>query len=665
MDKFYTLIKRTSTTPRWVILVLDILICIFSISYANVLRFNFDLSAISQNHFFLQVLSITLINALFFRLFHTYEGIIRISGVNEGLRCITAVFYSFFLLSVCNIICSTFGWPNLVPTSILIIYFFTASFLIFGYRTIIKNLYRQSIKHQASMENVLIVGGAAHATLLKRAMEQVSNYKYNVVGFIEENERMWGRKIDNIKIYSFNQIKNTSSLNVKLLFLADENIRLDLKNSIVDYCLAQNIPVKVIPPVQNWIQGQLNIRQIADIKIEDLLNRPAIHLATNHVQAFIKEKVVLITGAAGSIGSEIARQVAAVNPTMLILCDQTETALYELDYELEKNFGKRSNTKIYIGDVRDKKAMRHLFKSYQPQVVFHAAAYKHVPMMEKHPAEAIRNNVLGTKVLADLAEEYGTERFVFISTDKAINPTNVMGASKRIAEMYVEGLQNRQRKLLINAAGRVSETNGIRNTTKFIITRFGNVLGSNGSVIPRFKEQINRGGPVTVTHPDIIRYFMTIPEACSLVLEAGTMGKGGEVFLFDMGEPVKILDLANKMIRLSGLIPGRDVQIEFTGLRPGEKLYEELLNKQEEVIPTHHKKIMIANARGQEYETVSTSVSYLIELAIENKDIEVVRQMKYIVPEYKSKNSAYEELDKEVTLTESMLNNYIVKEGLN
>jgi FlaA1/EpsC-like NDP-sugar epimerase len=405
----------------------------------------------------------------------------------------------------------------------------------------------------------------------------------------------------------------------------------------------------VVPPVQKWVDGHLQISQLKNIRIEDLLNRPSIKLAPELVEEYLTGKRILITGAAGSIGSEIVKQLAGIDVEQLILCDSRETGLYELQHQLQQLIGKKENMIVRICNVRHMEIMEHLFKTYKPQIVFHAAAYKHVPLMEMHPCEAIMNNVLGTRVVADLAVKYGVDRFVFISTDKAINPTNVMGASKRIAEMYVGELQNSQRQPGELDLGSFEVKNEDvfykKGVTKFITTRFGNVLGSNGSVIPRFQEQIDKGGPVTVTHPEITRYFMTIPEACSLVLEAGTMGKGGEIFVFDMGEPVKIVNLASKMIKLAGLIPGKDIQIDYIGLRPGEKLYEELLNSNEEVIPTHNKKIMISRVSNAGVNNIANSIDDLIGLALQNKNTAVVRQMKVIVREFKSKNSDYEKLD--------------------
>jgi len=648
MREVFRFLGKNKVAPRWMIFCLDIIICNLSLIYANYLRFNFSIERLTTTTVAQQVAILSLVNAFFFLIFKTYEGIIRFSGLKESLRTATAIFYSFFLISVINIGCRIIGKDDLVPMSILIIYFFTASFLVFGYRFLVKNLYTQSFKNDTTT-NVAIFGGELDGSVLKRTIEQAGKNNFHVMAFVDDEEKYIGKSIDGVKIYSFEQFKPLfASFEVKMLFLAKQDFDLKLKNEIVDFCLLNNIRVKNLPPVNEWIHGQLNINEIKEVKIEDLLNRPTIKLGNAHVSAYLKSRRVLITGAAGSIGSELARQVAAIYPEALILCDQNESGLFELEYNLGEAYGSQLKLEEYIGDVRDKKGMRQLFATYQPDVVFHAAAYKHVPLMEKHPSEAIRNNVLGTMVLADLAEEFHVERFLLVSTDKAINPTNVMGASKRIAEMYVQALQHRTLPFYVDVTGNIDEKPNPRinrRRTKFITTRFGNVLGSNGSVIPRFKDQISKGGPITVTHPDIIRYFMTIPEACNLVLEAATMGNGGEVFLFDMGAPVRILDLAYKMIRLAGLIPDKDIHIEFTGLRPGEKLFEELLNKAEEVVPTHNKKILIAKVLEQEYEVISDAVNKLIVTAVANKDIEVVKAMKQIVPEYKSKNSVYESFD--------------------
>ena len=651
VNSIYRLIKNKPTVPRWMIFILDLGICAFSLFYAYMLRFNLGFNTVHVQDFIIPILIVTGLNIIFFRLFRTYEGIIRLSSSQEGLRCVTAVFFAFSVLMISIAVSGIFKLPYLVPSSVLIIYFFIASFLIFAYRIWVKELYNRSLKSKFTAENVLIFGRTKSGALLKRAIESIAGRQYNVAGFIEENENLWGKSIDNTKIYSFEQAKAfAEKCKIQYLFLASDDIDVKMKNEVVDYCLTKNISVKVIPAVQKWVDGQLHTKQIKNLKIEDLLNRPSINLAPENTQQFLTGKRILITGAAGSIGSGIVKQLAGIKVEMLILCDNRETGLYELQYQLQQITGGNDNVVICISDIRAKEVMQNLFETYKPQVVFHAAAYKHVPLMEMHPCEAIKNNVLGTRIVADLSVIYGVERFVFISTDKAINPTNVMGASKRIAEMYVGELQINQQHIQRSPLGNYDarEEKDIfsrRGNTKFITTRFGNVLGSNGSVIPRFQTQIDKGGPVTVTHPDIIRYFMTISEACSLVLEAGTMGNGGEIFIFDMGEPVKITDLANKMIKLAGLIPGKDIGIEFTGLRPGEKLYEELLNKNEEVIPTHHKKIMISKVNKQDAWTIISNVDYLIELAEKNKNLQVVKQMKLIVAEYKSKNSAYEKLD--------------------
>jgi len=405
---------------------------------------------------------------------------------------------------------------------------------------------------------------------------------------------------------------------------------------VIETCLEHNVKVLTIPPVNKWINGELNIKQIKNVKIEDLLGRDAIELDNALVNQELRNKVILVTGAAGSIGSEISRQLMTLQPDLLIMVDQAETPLYELEYEF-KNDLKYDNIKhavFVVGDIRNENTMREIFKKYKPNKVFHAAAYKHVPLMEANPAEALKNNVLGTRNLADLSVEFGVNKFVMVSTDKAVNPTNVMGASKRIAEIYVQSLN----KHLKNKSH--------QNHTRFITTRFGNVLGSNGSVIPLFKKQIENGGPITITHKDITRYFMTIPEACQLVLEAGAMGKGGEIFIFDMGEPVRIVDLAKKMVKLSGLELEKDIHITYSGLRPGEKIFEELLNDSENTMATHHPKIMIAKVREYAYEEVNDKINDLIITAhTNNHDEDVVRHMKQLVPEFLSNNSVFSVLD--------------------
>lgn len=643
MKQLRKFLLRNRIAPKWAVFGLDICIACFAIIYANYLRFNFDFSLIKTVDLVDDLIIVVITNSTLFYIFKTYHGIIRFSGFQEAFRSVAAIFYSFFIMLMLNIGLSVAKMQQFTPISVLFIYFFICSFLLFGYRLLVKHLYNISINHEDNT-HVVIYGAGQNGSVLKKTIEQTSNNRYKIVAFIDGDENLVGKTIDTVKIFPFNQIKHVfKTWQVKTLFFAKQDFDLDEKNKIVDFCLENNVKVMNIPPMREWIQGQLSVNQLKEVKIEELLGRKQISLKNEHVINHLRDKKVLITGAAGSIGSELARQIASVYPTSLIICDQTETGLYELEYELQQKFSLGNALKVYLGDVKDESSMNTLFLNCMPEVVFHAAAYKHVPMMENHPSEAIRNNVLGTKVLADFCELYGVDKMVLVSTDKAINPTNVMGASKRIAEIYCQGLQNRD-DIPVWDNGIVQMT-GSKKRTKFITTRFGNVLGSNGSVIPRFQEQIANGGPVTVTHPDIIRFFMTIPEACSLVLEAGTMGNGGEVFLFDMGEPIRILDLAKKMIRLAGLTPGKDIELKFTGLRPGEKLFEELLNKEEEVIPTHNKKILIAKVIEYDFERISEGIEILIKLAKENKDEEVVKQMKRLVPEFISNNSIYESID--------------------
>jgi FlaA1/EpsC-like NDP-sugar epimerase len=631
--------------PKWAIFLLDLFISVIAIIVAYLLRFNFDFNIVSPIALSQNFVLVLLINGTLFYVFKTAQGIIRFSGFQEALRSISAIFYSFFVMLFINVVLYVAGVQQITPISVLFIYFFIASFSVYGYRILVKHLYNYSV-HVNEAQYVVVYGAEANGTILKRTIEQASNNHYKIVAFIDETTNLIGKSIDGIRIYSFNEMKAVfDEFKITTLFFAKQDFEFEEKNRVVDFCLNKGVKVMNIPPMKEWIQGHLNINQLKEVKIEELLGRPPINLYNEHVIEHLRDKRVLITGACGSIGSELARQLSIVYPTSLIICDQTETGLYELEYELQQKHKLGNALKVYLGDVKDAHAMHGLFEKFQPQVVFHAAAYKHVPMMEKYPSEAIRNNVLGTKTLADLSEIFGVEKFLFVSTDKAINPTNIMGASKRIAEIYCQSLQTRTSVPVWDNG--IVHMEGTRKRTKFITTRFGNVLGSNGSVIPRFKEQIANGGPVTVTHPDIIRYFMTIPEACSLVLEAMTMGSGGEIFLFDMGEPIRILDLAKKMIRLTGLEPGKDIELKFTGLRPGEKLFEELLNKEEEVIPTHNKKILIAKVIEYEFEKITSSIENLIQLALSNQDEEVVRQMKRIVPEYISNNSIYESIDEQ------------------
>lgn len=640
----YYLIKN-QIAPKWSIFIFDtaIVFCSAILSLLIIRQLNvygfFTEKTVNQS------LLIVITNVLFFYLFKTYEGIIRFSGVAEAIRVIGALFLSFAALLILSAFSQVLGGPKLVPGSVLSFNFLISSFLMVGYRLIVKGIYRKTMERESS-ERVILYGSGAYGSKLKYTLEHASNFKYKVIAFIDDDITYIGKAIDNVRIFTFNQLKEIiHTWDISMLVFAKDGITAEVKNDIVDFCHEHDIEVRNLPAIDEWIRGTGKLSQLEQIKIEDLLGRQQISLANDNVMAMLANKRVLITGAAGSIGSEICRQVARLNPSLLLLCDQNESGLFELEYHIRTEIPVCENPMIYIGDVRDEVAMNALFERFRPDIVYHAAAYKHVPMMEAHASEAVRNNVLGSKILADLSVEYGVEKFLLVSTDKAINPTNVMGATKRVAEIYVQALGNREKKVVHNLNPQVDLQRQHKGATKFITTRFGNVLGSNGSVIPRFKEQISKGGPVTVTHPDIIRYFMTIPEACSLVLEASAMGNGGEVFLFDMGAPVKIVDLAKKMIRLAGFVPGEQIKIHFSGLRPGEKLYEELLNNQEQVIPTHNKKILIAKVVESDFYKVNNAIDTLIELAQSSNDEEVVRQMKRIIPEYISNNSIYQAID--------------------
>jgi FlaA1/EpsC-like NDP-sugar epimerase len=569
-----------------------------------------------------------------------YTGIIRYTSAIDSIRILSTIIFSVFILLVIKLIIQANEIERNIPTA-LIIFFALFSFLILTvYRTIIKIFFLYTKKVNGSRKKTLIYGAGDLGIAVKRTLDHDVRSKNAIIGFLDDNDQKINKVIDGTKIYSskkFNHLINT--LNIEEVIIASHNIPSDRKNEITDIALERNVSILTLPPVKKIMNGDLNPNQIQKIKIEDLLERDPIKINDDHILNQTKGKRILVTGAAGSIGSEIASQLGKYEPQMIILCDQAESPLHNLQLDLQDEFPNQVYH-TYIADIRSTQRMQLLFETFKPHYVYHAAAYKHVPMMENHPLEAVQTNVLGTKNLADLAVEFQVEKFVFVSTDKAVNPTNIMGATKRIAEIYVQSLNNHLENL---SNGKVS--------TKFITTRFGNVLGSNGSVIPRFRDQIQKGGPVTVTHPEITRYFMTIPEACRLVLEAGAMGQGGEIFVFDMGKSVKIVELAKKMIRLSGFKPNEDIEIKFTGLRPGEKLYEELLNDLENTMPTHHEKIMIAKVRENNYNIVSLKLAELKErLATQNKN-EVVYQMKIIVPEFKSKNSIYEQLDKEIELS--------------
>lgn len=622
------MINPPKHTPRWIVFLIDLVICLFSITFSFFVRFEFSISEEYRILLKSVIPLVLFIRAVHFLSFRTFAGLIRYTSTKDAERIFVVTSVSTFVLFVINFINFFISSRFIIPNSILLIDYFLTIILMVGSRLFYKTLYYTIRNSDLNSEKILIVGVEQFAAAVKRAIDRESLTGIQIVGFIDPYNKQEGNKIENIEIYNIGKIEYLiQKHDVTKVILATKNLDPNRKNKIIEKCLNLNVSVQTIPDANAWINGELNVKQIKNIKIEDLLERPPIVLDKKRIQDYIKGKVVLVTGAAGSIGSEMVRQITKFRPNKIILFDVAETPLYELELELKETF-QFFDFETVIGSVTNEYRVNRLFEAFKPQVVFHAAAYKHVPMMENNPTEAVFNNVLGTKLVADIAVKFHVEKFVMISTDKAVNPTNVMGASKRIAEIYTQTLN-------------------YTSQTKFITTRFGNVLGSNGSVIPRFKKQIENGGPITITHPDIIRYFMTIPEACQLVLEAGAMGQGGEIFIFDMGKPVKILDLAKKMIKLSGLTYGKDIQISFTGLRPGEKLYEELLNNKENTIPTYHPKIMIAKVNEYKQEEVMPKIMELVNTLPSHNNFRIVSIMKDIVPEFVSRNSIFEEIDQQ------------------
>lgn len=565
----------------------------------------------------------------------SYKGIIRHTGLQDGARIISMVFINAVLASIANLIYHYNYQVNLVPYSVIAISFLSSSLLLFNYRLLVKYFFSYYRNVIFKRSRVVIYGAGQTGIVTRQVID--SSPRTQTIGFLESDKNKIGKVLDGIKIYNadHSQLEGLmKELAVDELVITVKDMPMEEKNELVDICIKNQIKIRIIPAVEKWVRGELSFNQIKEINIEDLLGRDAIILDKHSVKADLKGKRVLVTGAAGSIGSEIVRQVIKYDPESLILIDQAESDLYAIEREI-RDANNGTKLTLCLADITNEERIKSIFEYHKPEIVYHAAAYKHVPMMESNPAEAVLCNILGTKLLADLAAKHHVTKFVMISTDKAVNPTNVMGCSKRIAEIYVQSYSN---FLLKNNAS----------STSFVTTRFGNVLGSNGSVIPMFKKQIQSGGPITVTHPEVTRYFMTIPEACQLVLEAGTMGKGGEIFIFDMGRAIKISDLARKMVYLSGLEPGRDIDIIYTGLREGEKLHEELLNMFENTLPTHHSKIMIAKVKEYEYQEINKYVDLFHDLVYDNNELKMVALMKELVPEYKSSYSRYEILDKAI-----------------
>jgi FlaA1/EpsC-like NDP-sugar epimerase len=655
MKKFFMFSKAV---PRWVILLVDLVItgCSFTFSYFVVKQFEF--SAILRGHFFIYTGLYCTLSLLVFYGMRIHTGLLRYSNIHDALRIFLAVLFTGLLypLAVQFLVNGVYHIHSLNIFGVLLVNFFISSSALIMLRTFVRGFY-QYAKHITVIdkENVLIYGSDMDSILIKQAIENSATNRFVIAGFIDIDTSRVNTNIQQKKVYHISSLYVLKRRKkISKLILMNEQLDKQEKKAVIEKCLQMGIKVLTVPPSDQWLYGKLNVKQIQELRIEDLLQREPIVINNCNISEELSGKRILITGAAGSIGSEIVRQVLSYDPEMVILCDQAESPLHEMQLEVEEKFPGK-NIKVFIGNIRDRNRMQIPFRDYRPHIVFHAAAYKHVPMMERHPSEAILTNVMGTKIVADLSVIYNVHKFVMISTDKAVNPTNVMGTSKRIAEMYVQSLSSVADNLvdktimgLINGDTR----NGVNSPckTKFITTRFGNVLGSNGSVIPRFRQQIQSGGPVTVTHPEITRFFMTIPEAVQLVLEAATMGKGAEIFVFDMGKPVKIVDLALKMIRLAGLTPDEDIKIVYSGLRPGEKLYEELLNKEEKTLPTHHEKIKIAKIIPCSHKVVR-DIEELISISRLEDNYKLVLKMKELVPEFKSKNSQFEALDQALNKT--------------
>lgn len=615
--------------PRWLVFWFDIQIA--GIVLVIIGFITNDFSFLFLNRYFLPEFLVALATtSLCFIFFKTYIGVIRHSSYIDAIKLFLASCSSALMLFLVNLLIFELKGIHIYEESIFLILFALGLFVgLFLLRAFVKQLYSSLLVQNHNYEKVFILGVSQNSISVAVAIENEFPKKFKVLGFLDNGYNVVNKQIFGMPILALNRKAHVlirAHKGVGLIVL--EN---DLKNrenlKQIEDCIEHNLKIYRAPSISEFDINEGINKSIQNIQIEDLLERKPIKISNNTILGLIENKTIFVTGGAGSIGSEIVHQLGRYNPKKLIIIDQAETPLHDLTLKFEKEYSEIDFHPI-VCDIRNKKKLEHLFVTYKPDIIYHSAAYKHVPMMEKNPSEAVLVNIMGTKNLADLAVKYGTERFIMISTDKAVNPSNVMGASKRVAEMYVQSLYN-----------------SLDNGTKFITTRFGNVLGSNGSVVPLFKKQIEQGGPVTITHPDIIRYFMTIPEACQLVMEASSMGLGGEIFIFDMGEAVRIIDLAKKMIRLAGFIPEKDIKIKAIGLRPGEKLYEELLNNTSITLPTYHDKIMIVKENNNQYEYVNKEIKEIIKAAKEYQSTRIVKKIKELVPEYKSLNSHYEKLD--------------------
>ncbi len=613
----------------WWILAIDVVLIANAFIIAYILRLNFSLPFYSVSEFLSGSFYATIVYTIVFFIFGVHKGVIRHTNFTELRVLLIACFVAFSFLMGSDVLVKLLKWSDesIIPRLVLVLHFMLVVLLGFGFRLAVRETYSYLTQRKGTV-NAVIYGAGDLGLITLEAIKNDKDNQYQVIGFVDDEPSKWNMNLHSIPVTSWKVLleDNTKFKDIEEIILALSNVTVKHKQAIADECLKRNWKLKVMPSVGNWVNGISNRDQIRDVRIEDLLGRDEIQLNQKKILLGLENKTILVSGAAGSIGSEIVRQLLMFPVKKIILLDQAESALYDLQQEIILRHYD-APFQVVLADITNKNRMINVFNEHRPHIVFNAAAYKHVPLMEDAPYEAVRVNIGGTRLLADLSVEYGVEKFIMVSTDKAVNPTNVMGTSKRICEIYIQSL---------------SQIPGMK--TAFVTTRFGNVLGSNGSVVPLFKKQIAQGGPVTVTHPEITRYFMTIPEACQLVLEAAFMGNGGEIYVFDMGEPVRILDLAEKMIKLSGLKLGVDIEIKFTGLRPGEKLFEELLASKENTIQTYNSKIMIGHVCPCNYNEINKVIKELLDVVYLEPEESIVLRMMDLVPEFVPQNPRFKNL---------------------
>lgn len=629
-------IRNVKYVPRWIVLCIDVFLLGVSLTLTIYILQDLNIAYAIELGIFSQVILVVGVNFMFMLLYKTYAGLIRHSSYMDALKIFLASVSTYVTLSIINYIAIFALGDRIFLNASLVLYLFFSFTFLFIFRLAVKQAYEyvKIIRLSDKFDNAIILGSGENAISVAAALDIEHPQRFKIMGFVVSEKISRRLRIVGKPVYTLDEniIQKLNDNHISAVIIADDKISTAKKFKFVEDCLESNISVYNSPLVIDWSEKNSVTNQVKNLEIDDILDREPIVLHNEEKRQQLSGKVVMVTGGAGSIGSEIVRQIIKYSPKLILVLDQAETPLHNLQLELEEQY-EGLNIKFLICDVANRNRLSVFFERYKIDAIYHAAAYKHVPLMEDNSPEAIVTNIYGTKNLADLAVFYNVSHFVMVSTDKAVNPSNVMGASKRAAEMYVQSLNFQAAKIHPNK------------NTKFITTRFGNVLGSNGSVVPLFKKQIEKGGPITITHPDIIRYFMTISEACQLVLEAGAMGNGGEIFIFDMGEPVKIMDLAVKMIKLAGFVPYEDIDIKITGLRPGEKLFEELLSDTNKALPTHHKKIMVSNDIIENYDFVDKQINKIIKAALRLKENDVVAKLKILVPEFISRNSEFECLD--------------------